>query len=172
MMRAESLQATLDGRSSFASSFGKIKSMADDTDNASALLKFSVNERNRTSVRRAYLRWRCSRGMPLRCDFDTCAYFHAPLSWNGQVLPLILDHTNGNSCDNRPENLRLLCPNCDSQLPTKGGKNKGRIRNQSQYGYEVRHRSGRQDAFVFPMGVESKVALGTVTARGSHEKKK
>lgn len=38
--------------------------------------------------------------------------------WNNQELPLILDHINGVNNDNRLENLRFLCSNCDSQLPT------------------------------------------------------
>lgn len=43
---------------------------------------------------------------------------------NGKSLVLQLDHINGNRYDNRIENLRMLCPNCHSQTPTYGGKNK------------------------------------------------
>jgi len=48
--------------------------------------------------------------------------------WMGKPLPLILDHTNGINNDNRLENLRFACSNCDSQLPTyknrRGSKGK------------------------------------------------
>jgi transposase-like protein len=47
--------------------------------------------------------------------------------WNGQPLVLRLDHINGNRDDHRLENLRLVCPNCDSQLPTFTGRNKKRV---------------------------------------------
>ena len=44
--------------------------------------------------------------------------------WNGKPLVLHLDHINGVSNDNRLGNLRLLCPNCDSQTSTFAGRNK------------------------------------------------
>lgn len=46
--------------------------------------------------------------------------------WNNKPLILTLDHINGNRTDNRLENLRYLCPNCDRQQDTFGAKNKTR----------------------------------------------
>lgn len=44
--------------------------------------------------------------------------------WNGKPMPLILDHINGINNDNRLENLRFVCSNCDSQLDTYKSKNR------------------------------------------------
>ena len=44
--------------------------------------------------------------------------------WNGKKMSLILDHINGVYNDNRIENLRIVCPNCNSTLDTHCGKNK------------------------------------------------
>lgn len=42
------------------------------------------------------------------------------------IIPVELDHRNGNHFDHRIENLRILCPNCHSLKPTHRGKNKKR----------------------------------------------
>lgn len=44
-------------------------------------------------------------------------------NWKGVKISLILDHINGVNTDNRIENLRILCPNCNAGLETHGGKN-------------------------------------------------
>ena len=43
--------------------------------------------------------------------------------WQGKELTLILDHINGHNKDDRLENLRWVCPNCNQQLDTTGSKN-------------------------------------------------
>lgn len=45
--------------------------------------------------------------------------------WLGEPIPLELDHIDGNAGNNKPENLRLLCPNCHAKTPTHKAKNKG-----------------------------------------------
>lgn len=45
--------------------------------------------------------------------------------WRGLPVPLVVDHIDGNPYNRKVENFRLVCPNCDAQLPTYKGKNKG-----------------------------------------------
>jgi hypothetical protein len=81
--------------------------------------------------------------MPERCDNPEC-YFHThPLIWNGKRLKPILDHVDGINTDNQPEKLRLLCPNCDSQLDTRGGANKGRVE-KAEGGFAKVGRDGKR----------------------------
>lgn len=44
-------------------------------------------------------------------------------SWKDKPLVMVLDHINGINNDFRFENLRLLCPNCNSQQSTFAGRN-------------------------------------------------
>ena len=55
--------------------------------------------------------------------------------WQGKPIPLVLDHINGRASDNNLDNLRLVCGNCDMQLPTYKSKNKNsdRIKRKGKY---------------------------------------
>lgn len=54
----------------------------------------------------------------------SCQICHTSM-WQGQPIGLILDHIDGNADNNLLTNLRLVCANCDMQLPTYKSKNKG-----------------------------------------------
>lgn len=56
-------------------------------------------------------------------DNSKCKICGQSSLWNGKELTMILDHTNGDHRDNRKENLRWICPNCNSQLDTFAGRN-------------------------------------------------
>ena len=43
--------------------------------------------------------------------------------WQGQAIPLELHHLNGDTHDNRIENLQILCPNCHAQTNNYRGLN-------------------------------------------------
>jgi hypothetical protein len=55
-----------------------------------------------------------------RYECETCGISE----WRDEVLSLSLHHINGDRHDNRLENLALLCPNCHSQTPNFGSRNK------------------------------------------------
>lgn len=57
---------------------------------------------------------------------NRCVKCGVEREWMGEPLVLILDHINGKSRDHRRDNLRLLCPNCNSQTSTFSGRNKAR----------------------------------------------
>ncbi|MGW4098820.1 HNH endonuclease [Mycobacterium sp. NPDC004974] len=61
-----------------------------------------------------------------------CAICGGTSTWQGLLLTLVVD---GDSTNNRRENLRLVCPNCDSQLPTYKARNRGRGRHYRRERY-------------------------------------
>jgi hypothetical protein len=54
----------------------------------------------------------------LLCEQGRCCAICGLTEWRGQPVPLVLDHINGDATDWRVSNLRLICGNCDMQLPT------------------------------------------------------
>ena len=63
-----------------------------------------------------------------------CTICGCPQEHNGKPLVFILDHIDGDASNNRRENSRCICPNCDSQLDTYKSKNKKSSRNYYRYG--------------------------------------
>jgi hypothetical protein len=57
---------------------------------------------------------------------ELCAMCGIGPVWQGEPLPLEVDHIDGSWRNNRADNLRLLCPNCHSTTDTYRGRGKGR----------------------------------------------
>lgn len=72
------------------------------------------------------------------------------------IVPLVADHIDGNWRNNSENNLRLICPNCDSLTPTFAGLNRG---------------NGRKDRVLSKRAREGQAFLARVTRRTEHSKK-
>ena len=64
---------------------------------------------------------------------NVCSICGCEPQHNGKPLVFILDHIDGNAANNKRSNLRMVCPNCDSQLPTYKSKNKNGARSYYRY---------------------------------------
>jgi hypothetical protein len=58
-------------------------------------------------------------------------------NWNGEHISLILDHINGINNDNRFENLRIVCPNCNATLLTHCRGKMGLIKKIKSEKYKI-----------------------------------
>ncbi len=76
-----------------------------------------------STYNRASLKKRILRDDLIKYECDCCGI--GPM-WQGKPMTLILDHINGINNDNRLLNLRFVCSNCDSQLPTYKARNKAK----------------------------------------------
>lgn len=65
-----------------------------------------------------------------------CAICGIENTWQNKELVFVLDHIDGHANNNKRSNLRLICPNCDSQLDTYKRKNK----NSDRIYYHYHHR--------------------------------
>ena len=64
-------------------------------------------------------------------------------TWNNKPLTLIVDHIDGNHSNHSTSNYRLICPNCDSQLPTFKSKNKNQLHNRPCHHYSTNNWTGK-----------------------------
>lgn len=68
---------------------------------------------------RGHLKKRLLKNDILKNECIRCGQSHTHY---GEKLVMVLDHINGINNDHRLENLRMLCPNCNSQMPTFAGR--------------------------------------------------
>jgi hypothetical protein len=71
---------------------------------------------------------RLIKGMVAKAFGENCSGCGMGKIWNKAQIVIELEHKDGNSDNNRMDNLCLLCPNCHSQTPTYKSKNMGRGR--------------------------------------------
>lgn len=69
----------------------------------------------------------------MREQGNVCSICGLSPLWNGKELVFILDHIDGHASNNKRDNLRCICPNCDSQLDTYKSKNKCGERSYYRY---------------------------------------
>lgn len=76
------------------------------------------------SIMKANYSPRSFKNIILKEQDNRCAICGMEPIWNNKSLVFILDHIDGHAANNKRDNLRCICPNCDSQLDTYKSKNK------------------------------------------------
>ena len=67
---------------------------------------------------------KCFKDFFLEEQGNKCAICGVKPIWNNRKIIFVLDHIDGDASNNKRENLRLICPNCDSQTDTFKSKTK------------------------------------------------
>jgi endogenous inhibitor of DNA gyrase (YacG/DUF329 family) len=67
---------------------------------------------------------------------QVCCMCGTGSEWNGKPLRLQVDHKDGNTKNNKRENLRMICPNCHTQTDNWG------VNNASKEGVEKMKEAG------------------------------
>lgn len=78
---------------------------------------------------------------------EQCAECGLDPLWNNKHLRLHIDHINGDSHDDRPDNLRFLCPNCHQQTSTWGNKKikVPKVRDMNTYYRKVLNKPSKEE---------------------------
>lgn len=119
-----------------AKEFGVSRSAISDAIYRGALPKRERLAPNKMTFAQLLLKHQGKRGNTVRAKFrrqvleEKLLLYKCALcgisEWRGNSLTLRLDHISGDGRDHSIGNLRFICPNCDSQLPTFGHRNRGR----------------------------------------------
>lgn len=88
------------------------------------LLVISDNPMKSHALKRRLLNSEIKEAKCERCDRD---------KWMNMPIPLELHHINGNHCDNRLDNLLILCANCHAQTNNYRGRKTKPDSNHRQY---------------------------------------
>ena len=106
------MQKRIDNENISIEHFGTIKCRTERTEE-------NIFIKNSTADQKTLRRW-FKKGNYVEYKCSICNL--EPI-WQSKELSLILDHINGINNDDRIENLRWVCPNCNSQLSTTGSRN-------------------------------------------------